>query len=276
VWNVDKTPRPLRRFVGLRSTNGQPESVETVAFSPDGRYLAAGDVNHTPGAAQYRLGAVALWELDTGRLRWIVRNRGGWVHQLAFSPDGGTIAAAQEDGRVRLYQASSGKLDRTLTLYGGARENAFTYDTLAFGPRGLLATGTWAGITQLWDARTGRHLTLPRLVAAAPVSSLAFEASGRLLASVGGSDGTLKLWRAPDLTSFGADFPLEATQWGSAAFTPDGSRIVALFGDGHGVVWPATSAAWLRHACAVAGRNLTRDEWARYIGSPRYEKTCVA
>ena len=62
--------------------------------------------------------------------------------------------------------------------------------------------------------------------------------------------------------------------WGSAAFTPDGNRVVVLFSDGHGVVWPVSVAAWLRHARAVAWRNLTRDEWARYIGSVHYERTC--
>jgi WD40 repeat protein len=217
---------------------------------------------------------VAVWNVATGRLRWLVRNRHGWVHHVAFSPDGRYLGVAQEDGSVRIYDARTGKLERTLVLYGGAADNSETYDTFAFRADGDIATGAWSGITQLWSSR-GRELARPTLTAAAPVASLAFSPNSTLLASVGGSDGTLKLWQTPSLASFGADFPLEAATWGTAAFSPDGSRVIVLFSDGHGVIWPATLGAWLRHACVVAGRNLTPDEWSRYIGSAHYGRTCA-
>jgi len=274
LWDVAGTPRLVRRLRGLHSINHSSEAAETVAFSPDGTVLAAGDVNHTPGQTPYRFGTVALWDVTSGRLHWLVRNRAGWVHGLTFSADGATVAAAQEDGVVRLYDESDGKLVRTLTLYGGAHANALLYEALAYSSDGQIATGLWSGIAQLWDAHDGRELTAPKLVAAAPVSSLAFDPTGRLVATVGGSDGALKLWQTPGLASFGGQFPLDPGTWGTAAFTPDGSSIVVLFSDGHGMIWPATVGAWLRHACAVAGRNLTRDEWGRYLGSAPYEKTC--
>jgi DNA-binding SARP family transcriptional activator/WD40 repeat protein len=273
LWNVAGRPHLVRHLVGLHSVTPSPESVETVAFSPDGRFLAAGDLNHTPGQTPYRLGTVAVWQVASGHLLWVVWNRSGWVHKVAFSRDGSTVAAAQEDGSIRFYNARNGKLERTLALFGGAQANAGSYDTFAFGPAGEIAGGNYAGIAQLWNSN-GLPLARPTLAAAAPVSSLAFSPDGSLLASVGGSDGTLKLWRTPSLASFGADFPLEPVTWGSAAFTPDGSRIVALFSTGHGSIWPVTVSAWLQHACAVAGRNLTPDEWSRYIGSTHYQRTC--
>src|SRR5581483_945596 len=80
-----------RELLGLRSINGQPEAVQSLAFSPDGRLLAAGDVNHTPGQTPYRFGSVAVWDVASGRLLWRVRGRHGDVHAVPFSPDGRTI-----------------------------------------------------------------------------------------------------------------------------------------------------------------------------------------
>src|SRR5262249_15818677 len=47
LWNVADSPRLVRSLAGLRSINGKPETVATVAFSPDGRLVASGDVNDT-------------------------------------------------------------------------------------------------------------------------------------------------------------------------------------------------------------------------------------
>jgi WD40 repeat protein/DNA-binding SARP family transcriptional activator len=274
LWNVAGRPRLQRRLTGVRSINGSPETIATAAFSPDGRLLAVGDVNYTPGATPYRFGTVAVWNVRTGRLLWRVRSRHGWVHAVAFSPSGQLLAAAQEDGVVRIYDPSTGRLLRALTLYGGPAANAGLGDTVAFAPTGLLATGTWAGILQLWNPATGTPVGQPTKVAALPVSSIAFDPTGTILATGGGGDGITKLWTLPALQRYGADFPGHPGMWVHAGYTPDGSRLIVVFADGGGVVWPASVTAWMRHACRVAGRNLTREEWSRFIGTRAYVKTC--
>jgi WD40 repeat protein len=273
LWDVRARPRLVRSLHGLRSTNGQGESGEAVAFSHDGRFVAAGDVNHTPGATPWHYGAVAEWTVATGRLVWLRRNREGWVHALAFSPDDRTVAVAQEDGRVRVRDTRSGRLLQTLTLYGGPKANAFSYDTVAYRPDGVLATGTWSGIVQLWNTRTGAQIGQATLVASAPVSSIATNPHVPFLATTGGSDGLAKLWSATTLRQFGSNFTREQG-WGDAAFTPDGSRLVVVWDDGHGDVWPTTVRAWEQHACFVAGRELTREEWSRFVGRRAYRPAC--
>jgi hypothetical protein len=49
-----------------------------------------------------------------------------------------------------------------------------------------------------------------------------------------------------------------------AAYSPDGSRIIALDMSGRVLTWPATEQAWLQYACSIAGRNFTPVERSLY------------
>ena len=39
-------------------------------------------------------------------------------------------------------------------------------------------------------------------------------------------------------------------------------------------LWDVDLQSWLKRACAIANRNLTREEWGRYMGDQPYRKTC--
>jgi WD40 repeat protein len=269
LWDVQGTPRLIRALMGLHSQNGQPEAVISAAASPDGLLVAAGDVNHTPGTTPYRFGTVAVWDAGSGRLLWKNTSKRGTVTSVAFSPDGTLVAAGYENGEVVLYDAATGRVERTLQLEGGGG-----FETLAFAPDGTLATGTWAGIVQLWNPATGRQIGHPTLVTPSPVASLSFDPKGDVFSTTGGSDGTAKLWTTKTQQQFGATFPGDPGHWGNAVFTPDGSKLIVFYEDGTGFVWPTSVDAWKDHACAVAGRNFTREEWRRFVSGHSYAKTC--
>jgi WD40 repeat protein/class 3 adenylate cyclase len=271
LWDVRGKPRRIRTLAGLRSTNGYPETVSDAAFSPDGSLIAAGDVNHTSNATPYRFGTTAVWDARSGRLLWKTRSRKGWITSVAFSPDSGLVAAAREDGTALVYDARSGRLEHHFRLEGGG---PFLPAVVAFDPDGTLTTGTWAGIVQRWDPRSGVQVGHPSLVAAAPVASIAFDPTGQTFATAGGSDGLAKMWDVSTGQQFGATFPGDPGQWGNAQFTPNGSKLVVVYGDGTGFVWPTSLRAWEQHACAVAGRNLTPEEWRRFVGGRSYSTVC--
>jgi WD40 repeat protein len=216
------------------------------------------------------LGSVAVWA-TSGRRLWITTKR-GWVSTVVFSPDGTTIAAARDDGVVDVYDARSGHLERTLHAEGAT---GLTFQTAAFAPDGrTLATGSWAGIVQLWDPATGAQIGHPTSVAASSVASIAFAPTGDTFATAGGSDGFAKLWTTKTRQQFGAAFPGSSGQGGNARYTPDGSKLIVISQDGKGFVWPVSLHSWEDHACAVAGRNLSREEWSRFVGGRRYIDVC--
>ena len=269
LWDISGRPHLTHVLHGMGSINRLREAVTTLAFSPDGSLVAAGDVNHTPGAVIWRYGTVAVWNVATGRLLWKVRNKDGWVNDVAFSPDGTTLVAAQETNRVTVYDAHSGRALRAVHP-----EGLDGYVSIAFSPGGLLATGGWSGIVQLWDPSTGREIGKPTPVAPAPVASITFNPSGSTFATTGGSDGLTKLWTTATLQPVGSALVGARGTWSHAAYTPDGGRLVVVYDDGTGSVWPTSADAWARRACAVAGRNLTQAEWRQYVGGSTYRATC--
>jgi WD40 repeat protein len=280
LWDVRGSPKLVRRLRGLRSINGLPEAVTDVAFSADGSLLAAGDVNHTPATADYRFGTTAVWDVRSGRLIWEARSNEGWVTSVAFSANGDFLAAGREGGNLNhkalngfalVYDARTGRLEHRLEPVGATQ---FSPVIVAFGPDETLATGTWAGVVQHWDPRSGGEIGQGTLVSSAPVASIAFDPADPIFATAGGSDGLAKLWDTKTLQQFGATFPGDPGQWGSAQFTPDGSKLVVVYADGTGFIWPTSVRGWEQHACDVAGRDLTAEEWHRFVGGRSQSPVC--
>jgi WD40 repeat protein len=85
-----------RQPIGLPLSN--TGAVNWVAFSPDGKTLAAGDADNT----------VRLWHVATHRMiGGSLTGHGGSVTSVAFSPDGKTLASGSYDLTVRLWNVAT-------------------------------------------------------------------------------------------------------------------------------------------------------------------------
>ena len=95
---------------------------------------------------------------------------------------------------------------------------------------------------------------------------------GRTLAT-GGPDGTVRLWDLPTQQPLGAPLPGLTDRYLIPQFTPDGAHLFAI-APGRAYRWDVRPASWARHACATAGRKLTRSEWADVLPDRDYDPAC--
>ena len=72
----------------------------SVAWSPDGKRIAAGSNNNT----------IQVWNASDGSYQFILGGHTDFVYGVAWSPNGKYIASASGDKTVRIWDASNGHL----------------------------------------------------------------------------------------------------------------------------------------------------------------------
>jgi DNA-binding SARP family transcriptional activator/WD40 repeat protein len=279
LWSTSGEPRLVRRLLGLRSMFGQPEAAQSVAFSPGGGLVAASDDDKTGTAVGQATGedfaSVAVWQATTGRLLTSPTDLNGSLGNgakpvgddlLAFSPNGQLLALSLFDRSILILDPTTGHIGQVLISPAGTT-------SLAFAPNGTLANGTPAGTVELWNPISGTEIDSPVLVGAAPVDSIAFDRSGQRFATAVQGEGAVKLWLAAGLGQLGPGFTTEQGATSSVAFE-SGGRLLAVDDDGDGFGWPTSLVDWEQRACTVAGRSMTRGEWAQLGFDARYTTVC--
>jgi WD40 repeat protein/serine/threonine protein kinase len=172
----------------------------------------------------------ALYQaLQASQLRRTFTGHTNWINDLAYSPDGQTIATASNDTNILLWNATTGQ---TTGLLG---DHARAVNTLAYSPNGaLLASGGDDGFIILWDTTTGERITVLGGQDGS-VRDLAFHPdSNQLLAAYDGR--VIRLW---DVGNRRSDLRLTAHAQapGAVAFSPNGALFASGGNDGRIILW---------------------------------------
>nr|WP_314176271.1 serine/threonine-protein kinase [Streptomyces sp. DSM 40971] len=224
-WN-DGGGGPVSWLKPTMTLTSDQDAVSDVAFSPDGKTLAAG----------VQQGKVRLWDVAGREQRATLHQRNDrgeeqtlGISEIAFSPDGKLLAAVSADRTMALWDVTERRQIATFLV------STEQVRDVTFSPNGkLIATGSEDGKVRLWDARSRKGRAVATLDHGLPVFDVVFSPDGRTVASAayepGGSpQHTAKLWDVADRELRGTfQHPKSVT---GVAFSKDGKTLFTSSAD---------------------------------------------
>lgn len=216
----------------------------------------------------FRDGHAVEYETSTGRVLQTVqvpKTSSGYqssVDYMALSADHSRIYVSGQG--LHSFDAASG--DEI------AQNNDGAIGYVAVGPSGVVIASSYDGSLGIFDPDTLAQqgsLTGAR----GYIQQTAFSDDGTLLLA-GGNDGRVLLFDLESRTRLGD--PIETGRSHAISLRSNGHEAAIGFGVQSGVgLWSLEPDHWVTAACAIAGRNLTTDEWSTYVGDlGDYQPTC--
>lgn len=246
-------------FSNVHTLSISQEKISSVAINQSGEWLAFG---------ARKLGQLLVWEWQSES--YVLKQQGHYfdMNTLSYAPDGQNVATGGDDGKVKVWNTTSGfcfvtfsehsaavsavdfakqgqvlfsaSLDGTVRAFDLIRYRNFRtftsptpvqFSSLAVDPSGeVVAAGSADSFEVfLWSVQTGKLLDV-LAGHEGPIATLAFSPTGNQLAS-GSWDGSVRVWNV-----FGRSHAVEPFQMNSdvlaVAFRPDGKELAISTLDG--------------------------------------------
>ena len=266
-------------FTNLHTLSVSQEKISSIAINPSGEWLAFG---------AKKLGQLLVWEWQSES--YVLKQQGHYfdMNTVSYSSDGQYIATGGDDGKVKVWNATSGfcfvtfsehsaaisgvefakqgqilfsaSLDGTVRAFDLVRYRNFRtftspspvqFSSFAVDPSGevVVAGSIDSFEIFMWSVQTGKLLDILS-GHEGPVSSLSFSPTGNLLAS-GSWDKSVRVWNV-----YGRSRAVEPFQFGAEvlalAFRPDGKELAITTLDGQVTFYDADHG---RQKSVIEGRK---------------------
>ncbi|HEU4928120.1 MAG TPA: protein kinase, partial [Vicinamibacterales bacterium] len=211
--------RMLTRETGgiAREFSGHRGPVRLALFGADAREIVSAGTD----------GTIRIWDAATGGERRRIDVSSLDVQSIALDADDARLFTSGGDGLVRIWSRTTGELLASLPEPG-------VPSRVVVARTGLFAAVFDDGAVMVWDSSSSR-VRWQRQAHAGVGSAMAFDASGRLLAT-GGADGVVKVWDARSGRIL-RTFALDDGTVRSVAFDSAGRRVAAA-GWWLATIWP--------------------------------------
>jgi WD40 repeat protein len=215
LMSVNVSAGPMRLGSGF---------VSSIAFSPDGRMLAAAH-RTDPESNFWKTQVVILWDTQTHEQVDMLEIDS--ISVIAFSPDGTLLALGGDDNKIYLWDVAG--LNQVGVMQSPTRWGLYC---LAFSPDGntLASSGSRSNLIYLWDVQTQQQAGVLSGHTGRSIHSVAFSPDGRSLASGGyPGDEAIRLWDVQTQEQVGKLIGhLDVTL--DLAFSPDGTILASAGG----------------------------------------------
>ena len=222
LWDMEK--RRERAIL-----EGHTDAVTSVAFSPDGNFLASASPD----------GIVKLWDVNAQREIASLSGHKDGVTTIAYHPDGKLLASGSGDGTIKLWNVVEQKEETSLQVYKSPKvipgtapksEDLVPVWSLSFSPDGkFIAAAASAGyqvpddIIRIW--RVGSWEEIINLEHR-EINSLVFSPDSKVLGSCG-DDWTMILWDIENQSPVAFDSGGQGEYIRTMAFSPDGKLLAS-------------------------------------------------
>jgi len=228
---------------GLRARLPSSDAV-SIHFTPDDKTLVSATEN----------GSIDIWDVGTGVRRQTITAGLGIIRRAALTPDGKTVAIGAVSSEIGQWDIETGQ-KKLAELVGHSRE----ISSVVYAPDGkLIATLADNGEVRLWDAATGKQR---RQMKSSYSGHLAFDPTGKQLATGGQGSGAVDLWdvHSGERTRVLTQGEKTVRQVG---FSPNGSYLVTV-GSNSQASWSSRPITDQVHVWdAMTGQHIRQFELA--------------
>ena len=120
----------------IKVLKNKSNDVNSVCYSPDGRYLASGNSD----------GSIKIWKIESGEEIKTLKNLGNIVNSVCYSPDGKYLASGNSGGVIKIWKIES---EQEIEILKSISNNV---NSVCYSPDGkYLARGNCDGSIKIWE-----------------------------------------------------------------------------------------------------------------------------